>query len=76
MRELLSDFCENLTEFYQISLKILVYLADFCPQIMACMFFFPSNNWRYTFHVASWSKYEMLNISYFDKDTTWNHVQI
>ena len=30
-------FCENLTEFYQISLKILVYLADFCPQIMACM---------------------------------------
>ena len=36
--------------------------------------FIPSNNWRYTFHVASWSKYEMLNISYFDKDTTWNHV--
>ena len=23
--------------FYQIALKILVYLTDFCPQIMACM---------------------------------------
>ena len=32
-----SDFCENLTEFYQISLKILVYLTDFSPQFMACM---------------------------------------
>ena len=27
----LSDFCENLTEFYQISLKYLVYLTDFSP---------------------------------------------
>ena len=28
---------ENLSEFYQISLKILVYLTDFSPQFMACM---------------------------------------
>ena len=32
-----SDFCENLTEFYQISLKILFNLTDFSPQVMACM---------------------------------------
>ena len=32
-----SDFYENLTEFYQISLKILVYLTDFSPQFMALM---------------------------------------
>ena len=31
-----SDFCEYLTEFYQISLKILVNLTDFSPQVMAC----------------------------------------
>ena len=30
--------CENLTEFYQISLKFLVYLTDFTPQFMACMY--------------------------------------
>ena len=35
--ELQSDFSDNLTEFYQISLKILVYLTDFSPQFMACM---------------------------------------
>ena len=28
-------FCENLKEFYQTSLKILVYLTDFSPQFMA-----------------------------------------
>ena len=27
--EFQGDFCENLTEFYQISLKVLVYLTDF-----------------------------------------------
>ena len=31
------DFCKNLTEFDQISLKNLPYLTDFCPQLMACM---------------------------------------
>ena len=38
-REFLSDFRENLTEFYQISLKILVNLTDISPQdiIMACI---------------------------------------
>ena len=35
--EFQSDFCENLTVFYQIFLKILVYLTDFSPQFMACM---------------------------------------
>ena len=35
--EFQSDFCENLTEFCQISLKILVNLTDFNPQAMACM---------------------------------------
>ena len=35
--ELQSDFSENLTEFYQISLKSLVYLTDFSPKLMACM---------------------------------------
>ena len=35
--ELQSDFCINLTEFYQISLKNLPYLTDFSPQLMACM---------------------------------------
>ena len=34
--ELQSDFCENLTKFYQISHKILVYLTDFSSQIMSC----------------------------------------
>ena len=29
--------CENLTEFYQISLKIVVNLTDFSPQLMACI---------------------------------------
>ena len=32
-----SDFCENLTEFYQITLKILVNLTDFSPPVMSCM---------------------------------------
>ena len=32
-----SDFCKNLTEFYQISLKNLPYLTDFSPQLMARM---------------------------------------
>ena len=32
-----SDLYENLTEFCQISLKILPYLKDFSPQLMACM---------------------------------------
>ena len=31
------QFCKNLTEFYQISLKNLPYLTDFSPQLMACM---------------------------------------
>ena len=35
--ELQSDFCKTLTEFYQISLKNLLYLTDFNPQLMACM---------------------------------------
>ena len=35
--ELQSDFCKNLTEFYQISLKNLPHLTDFSPQLMACM---------------------------------------
>ena len=30
-------FVKNLTEFYQISLKSLVYLTDFGPQLMACL---------------------------------------
>ena len=30
-------FYENLTEFYQIALKIFAYLTDFSPQVMACM---------------------------------------
>ena len=34
---LLFDFCETLTVLYQISLKSLVYLTDFSPQLMACM---------------------------------------
>ena len=32
-----SDFCKNLTEFYQISRKKLPYLTDFSPQLMTCM---------------------------------------
>ena len=36
MRELQRDFCKNLTEFYQISLKNLPYLTDFSPQLTAC----------------------------------------
>ena len=36
--ELLSDFCKNHTEFYKISLKNLLYLPDFSPQLMACMY--------------------------------------
>ena len=32
-----SDFCKNLTEFYQSSIKNLLYLTDFSPQLMACM---------------------------------------
>ena len=35
--ELQSDVYENLTEFCQISLKILPYLTDLGPQLMACM---------------------------------------
>ena len=35
--ELQSDFCKNLTEFYQISLKIFPNLTDFSPQLMAYM---------------------------------------
>ena len=35
--ELESDFCKNLTEFYQISLKNLPHLTDFSPQLMANM---------------------------------------
>ena len=35
--ELQSDFCKNLTEFYQISLNNLHYLTDFSPKLMACM---------------------------------------
>ena len=35
--EFQSNYCENLTEFYQISLKILVNLTDFNPQAMAFM---------------------------------------
>ena len=35
--ELQSDFCKNLTEFYQISLKNLLYLTDFSSQLMARM---------------------------------------
>ena len=31
-------FCENFTEFYQISLKILVNLTDFSPQICTSEF--------------------------------------
>ena len=34
--ELQSDVYENLTEFCRISLKILPYLTDFSPQLMAC----------------------------------------
>ena len=30
-------FCKSLTEFYQISLKILPNLTDFSSQLMACM---------------------------------------
>ena len=37
LEELQSDFCKNLTEFYQISLKNLPYLTDFSPHLMACM---------------------------------------
>ena len=29
-------FCDSLTEFYQISLKILPNLTDFSSQLMAC----------------------------------------
>ena len=29
--------CKSLTEFYQISLKILPHLTDFSSQLMACM---------------------------------------
>ena len=32
-----SDFCKNLTEFYQIALEHLFYLTDCSPQLMACM---------------------------------------
>ena len=35
--ELKSYFCKSLTEFYQISLKILPNLTDFSSQLMACM---------------------------------------
>ena len=35
--ELQRDFCKNLTEFNQISLKILPYVTDVSPQLMACM---------------------------------------
>ena len=35
--EFQSDFYEILTEFYQISLIVLVYLTDFSPQSMAYM---------------------------------------
>ena len=35
--ELKSYFCKSLTEFYQISIKILPNLTDFSPQLMACM---------------------------------------
>ena len=35
-----SDFCKNLTEFYQISLKNLSYLTDFSTQHMACMYMY------------------------------------
>ena len=34
-----SDFCKNLTEFYQISFRNLPYLIDFSPQLMARMNF-------------------------------------
>ena len=37
-----SDFCENLTEFYQMSLKMLAYLTDFSSQFIACLRF---QNW-------------------------------
>ena len=37
LEEFQSDFCKNLTKFYQISLKNLPYLTDFNPQLMACM---------------------------------------
>ena len=37
MGEFQSDFCDNLTEFHQNFLKILVCLADFSPQSMVCM---------------------------------------
>ena len=37
MGELQSDFCKNLTEFYQISLKNLPHPPDVSPQLMACM---------------------------------------
>ena len=30
-------FVKYLTEFYQISFKILVYVTDFSPQFMPCM---------------------------------------
>ena len=35
--ELKSYFCKSLTEFYQISLKILLNFTDFSSQLMACM---------------------------------------
>ena len=35
--ELESDFDKNLTEFHQISLKILQNLTDFCQQLMGYM---------------------------------------
>ena len=34
LEELQSDFCKNLKEFYQISLKHLPYLIDFSPLLM------------------------------------------
>ena len=36
--ELQSDLKEKLTEFFQFSLKILPYLTEFSPQLMACIY--------------------------------------
>ena len=33
---------KKISEFCQISLKILPYLTDFNPQLMACMYFIPT----------------------------------
>ena len=37
MGEIQSDFCKNLTEFYQIANKKELYLTDFSSQLMVCM---------------------------------------